>query len=269
MDRFRKYEAKIEEYLSRPETKNQIINYLLTIKEYISFEDWKLNIRGQFFVPEIRTGCPDNIIDSINKAQNEYGKPEVDEFIVDFLKEDSDIEMDYTGFLYLLNQQFKSHRKETLTKESVNLICNRRLDRYTQKGTDISKAFTHFYSCWDYVDKENTVHITNEALKIMHGFIEKFPGEYLEFLIRPRYVPAKSKLDGDFYSFVLEPFTDKIFGGWLKFEEFLNCQQEVNSDITSYVSTFYDKYKVNSYKFVGIRDNEIDNYGNLLRKWIN
>jgi len=268
MDNYRKFKAKIEEYLLQADTKREIIDYLLSIQSFKSFEDWQMIIRALFFVDEIRTVSPERIVDSIHYAQDEYGKPKVDEFIVAFLIEDSDVEKDYSGFLYILNQQFKNHTKETLTKEDVNRICDRRLERYTQKGKDISKAFSQFYSCWNHVDEKNVVHITAGALKLMRGFIEKVPLEYLEFLIRPKYVPAKSKFDNDFYSFVLEPFTDKIFGDWLKFEEFLNIQKKVYPEIAGYVSSFYDRYKINGYSFVGIRDDEINNYGNLLRRWL-
>ena len=226
-------------------------------------------IRALFFVDEIRTASPEHIIESIHNAQEEYGKTEVDEFIIAFLKEDSDLEKDYSSILYILNQEFKHHRKETLTKRAVNRICNRRLERYIYNGTNISKAFSHFYSCWECVDAKNVVHITAEALRLMHKFIERFPIEYLEFIIRPKYVPANSRLDGpDFYSFVLEPFTDKIFGDWLKFEEFLDVQKRVNPEIAGYVSSFYQRYKMNRYSFVGIRDEELGNFGNLVRKWI-
>lgn len=270
MNNYRKFEAKIEEYLLQSDTKREIIEYLLSIKSFKSFDDWQMIIRALFFVDEIRTISPERIVESIHNAQDEYGKAKVDEFIVALLKEDSDVEKDYSGFLYILNQQLKNHTKETLTKEDVNGISDRRLERYTQKGTDISKAFSQFYSCWDHVDEKNDVHITADALKFMRGFIEKVPLEYLEFLIRPKYVPVtkESKLDGDFYSFVMEPFTEQIFGDWLKFEEFLNSQKKVYPEITGYVSSFYDRYKISGYSFVGIKDEELDNYGNLLRRWL-
>ena len=66
----------------------------------------------------------------------------------------------------------------------------------------------------------------------------------------------------------MEPFTDKIFGDWLKFEEFLNIQKKVNPEIAGYVSSFYDRYKISGYSSVGISDKEIDNFGNLVRKWL-
>lgn len=268
MNNYQKFEEKIEGYLKQPHTKDQIISYLLSIKEFNSFEDWKMIILGLFFVDDIRTDYPEKIIESIHSAQDNYGKTNVDEFLICYLKEESDINKDFSNFFYHLNQQFKHQKKETFSKESVNLICNRRLEKYTQNGTDIDKAFSHFYSCWDYVDEKNVVHITNEALTIMRRFIEKFPKEYLEFIIRPKYIPAKSRLDGNYYSFVLEPFTDNIFDGWDKFKEFLNNQKEVYPVITGYVSEFYERYKKNSFMYVGILDNELDNFGDLIRKWI-
>lgn len=269
MDNYKELEALIDKNLSNRLTKRETLQYLETINLFKSFDDWTKIIRLLFHVNDIRVDTPNIVIERIRLAQEEYGKDKVDNFLIFYLKEDSDPEKNFSNFFYMLHQQHKSHQEELFAYDQVKAICNRRLERYIEKGKDISIAFTLFYSCWDYVDDKNIVHITGQALKLMRSFISEVPEEYLKFIIRPKYSPPTSKLDGDFFSFVFEPYTKEIFNGWNNFCSFLDeCEEKVNNQIVEKVRLLFLEYKSHDYTLIPIIESNIDRYDSLIRKWI-
>lgn len=269
MNNYSELEALIDKNLSNPLTKKETLQYLETINLFKSFDDWTKIIRLLFHVNDIHVGTPNIVVERISSAQEEYGKDKVDNFLVSYLKEESDPEKNFSNFFYMLHQQHKSHQEELFAYDQVKTICNRRLERYIEKGKDISIAFTLFYSCWDYVDDKNIVHITDQALKLMRIFTNKVPQDYLEFIVRPKYSPPTAKLDGDFYSFVFEPFTKEIFNSWDKFSSFLEeCEEKTNKQIVEKVKLLFLEYKSHDYKLISIQESNVDKYGHLIRKWI-
>lgn len=269
MDNYSELEALIDKNIGNPSTKRETLQYLETINLFKSFDDWTKIIRLLFHVNDIRIGSPELIVERIRFAQEEYGKNKVDNFLVSYLKEESDPEKDFSNFFYMLHQQHKQDQEELFAYDEVKTICNRRLERYAENGKDIQVAFTLFYSCWDHVDDKNIVHITEQALKLMRVFIDKVPQDYLEFIVRPKYSPPTAKLDGDFYSFVFEPFTKEIFNGWNKFSSFLNeCEGKANKQIVEKVKLLFHEYESHSYKLIPIFESNVDKYGLLVRKWI-
>lgn len=267
-----KYEAlklKVDSYLLQSSTKNEIKDYILSINSFKSIEDWENIIRLMFYVEDIPKSYPDKIVDKINLGKKKYGENKVNEFLIPYLKEESDSEKDYSNFFYQLHQQFKNQEEELISHNDLLTICNRRFERYLANGKNINIAFTLFYSCWDSVDKKNIVHITNQALKLMRAFIDKVPEDYLKFIIRPKYSPPTARLDGDFFSFVFEPFTDKIFSDWDTFREFLKkCEGKVDQQILKGINQLFIEYASNGYRFIPVPEESIDKYGSLIRKWI-
>lgn len=269
MDNYLELEALIDRNLSNPLTRKETLKYLETINLFKSFNDWTKIIRLLFRADDIRIGSPELIVERIRFAQEQYRKSEVDNFLIFYLKEESEPEKNFSNFFYALHQQHKHHQEELFAYDEVITICNRRLERYIKIGKDIQVAFTLFYSCWDYVDDKNIVHITDQALKLMRVFIDEVPQDYLEFIVRPKYSPPTAKLDGDFYSFVFEPFTKEIFNGWDKFSSFLQeCEGKANKQIVEKVKLLFHEYESHSYKLIPILENNIDKYGLLVRKWI-
>lgn len=269
MDNYKELEVLIDKNLSNPLTKRETLQYLETINLFKSFDDWTKIIRLLFHVNDIRVDTPNIVVERIRSAQEEYGKDKVDNFLISYLKEESDPEKNFSNFFYMLHQQHKYHQEELFAYDEVKTICIRRLERYTENGKDVSIAFILFYSCWDYVDDKDTVHITDQALKLMRVFIDKVPQDYLSFIIRPKYSPPTSKLDGNFYSFVFEPFTKEIFNGWDKFSSFLEeCKGKANKQIVENVKILFREYESHDYKLIPIKESDIDKYGQLIRRWI-
>jgi len=272
MDEYSSLKLKIEEYLKNPSTKREILQYLLSIKEFKDFEDFKHIIGILLDVEDILIDFPQKIFEKIKIGQSSYSKETVNKFLVLFLKEDSAPEKNYRNFFYPLLPHLNTQtEQDILTPDQVKDICNSRLKRYVAgKGDDIEIAFNLFYSCWEKVDKDNVVHITEEALKNIRQFINKVPEQYLKFLIRPRYTPPHRGWDGDFYSFVFEPFTEKIFGGWDNFLSFLEelKAKGIDQSLVSGIEKSYRNSSENSYQVIKVNNvKEMAELG-IDEKWI-
>nr|WP_321484836.1 hypothetical protein [uncultured Draconibacterium sp.] len=248
-----------------PETRDDTIGYLLSIDKFQSFQDWKKVIEVYFEVDTyFLEKHSDKIIDVIHKGQDEFSKDEVSGFLVDYLKEDSKIEYNYSNFLYLLNQQHKKTNKDsrtTFTKKELQEICLGRLERFIKSSIkDVEIAFNILYSCWDYVDDDNIVHISGAALELIRGYIDEVPEQYLRFIIRHQFYPINPDISGGRYIFVLEPFTKQIFKGWDNYEFFLKKLQEnsnVNRKTVECNLKFYRLFKLNNYESVPIHKDDL------------
>ena len=260
------FKDKVNDLWNRnPETRVDTIGYLLSIDKFQSFQDWKKVIEVYFEVDAyFLEKHSDKIIDVIHEGQNEFSKEKVSDFLVNYLKEDSKIEYNYSNFLYLLNQQHKKANKEsrtTFTKKELRDICLRRLERFIKSSIkDIEKAFNILYSCWDYVDDENKVHIIGPALELIRGYIDEVPEQYLRFIIRHQFYPINPDISGGRYIFVLEPFTKQIFRGWENYEFFLKELKEnsnVNRNTVECNLKFYRLFKLNNYESVPIHKDDL------------
>ncbi|MCK3685985.1 hypothetical protein [Maribellus sp. YY47] len=250
---------------TNPETRDDTIGYLLSIDKFQSFQDWKKIIEvyfeiDQYFVEK----HSDKIIDLIHKGQDEFSTEKVSGFLVEYLKEDSKIEFNYSNLLYLLNQEHKNANREsrkTFTKNELEEICKRRLERFISSPIkDIEKAFNILYSCWDFVDDKNIVHLTSSSLALMRSYIEELPEQYLNFIIRHQFYPINPDISGGRYIFVLEPFTKQIFKGWENYELFLKELKEnstVNRNTIECNQKFYDLFKTNKYESVPIHKDDL------------
>lgn len=261
------FKDKVLNYWGKnPELKEETIRYLLSINNFKSYEDWKnivevfLSIDSYFIEKH-----PDTIIQIIHKAQEEYENQEATNFIASYLSDESRLDIDFSNLFYALNQQHKKQNEDarkTFSKEVLNQICNRRLERFvTGVERNVEAAFNHFYSCWDLVDDENKIHITPRALELMRNYIEKMPEEYLKFSVRHMFVPIEPHLE--YYHFVLEPFTKQIFKGWENFESFLkeiNDKKLVAENVIDCFTKFYEIYKSRNYDSVAIQENELKNF---------
>ena len=265
MPQFRDY---VIENLNRGESyQRQIINYLLNINDFKSIDDFKEVISTMIEVDQFQKFYNDKIINHIVSAytNNKIPEHEIEEFIKEFLLNGIRLGEKYS-FYYSIYMKFKENADFVFPIREVELkeICLERLKKFVlQKDNDILKCSELYYLCRDGVDKTDHVILNKDAHSQMRTFINNFPWEYINFLIRPYGTPIYTSVNSEF---TIEPFVEFTFEGWDNFWEFLN-RFKSGSEYSNHKERFekyylfFKKFKDNNYKPVPVNVNEYGNYG--------
>lgn len=262
--KFEKLRELYSTNLGNDQSISKMVDYLLHYDKFDLQTDGLDILKTNIFIDEIRENNAGEIIKMIEALLDIFSKEEVKNAVAVALLNLSPEKSCYNLF-YLFNQQFKHNEgNPVFDKKEFQSICETRLLNYTKKTTMpiMQTAFEHFYSCWDYVDKNNEVNITAIACKIMLEFIKKHPEDYLLFIIRPRISLFSASKNYKEFDFTFEPFTSSIFNGWPTFELFLKEQADRlnNNTLIKTLVHFYNIFKDNHYKYFTINRSEYQNF---------
>lgn len=144
-----------------------------------------------------------------------------------------------------------------LSKVECQAIAVNRLREFTNSRREFDRRVFEFfyYNCWESKENDNVI-LMKEADEVVLGHINKYPTQYLRFVIRSLSTP---NIDSE-YTF--EPFIPQYFGSWDAFEEFLNmtvqaskmATDEVEADLKTFKSEFdplldyYKLFKASGYR---------------------
>lgn len=268
MDRLSKLKDDIRNLKEQNKDK-QLTEYLLSFDNFTTFEVFKDIFQVLFEEDKIRIHYAETIISKIKLVQDKFDKDQISTFLHDYLK-NVNPELDCYNFFYLINQEHKEGNTTFIISKEISLdICLFRLESYTNTKSDIKTAFKLFYVCWEKVDENNKVHISKKALELMRDFVNKVPKDYLNYLLRPKYLPPTTTFYPGHLEFVFEPFTEQIFGGWPKFENFLKdlTMNEVDEKEINIIKNLYKKYEENQFISIRIPKNQLVDYTIDLNKW--
>lgn len=131
-----------------------------------------------------------------------------------------------------------------LTKEELQRIAVKRLLGFinSRNEFDIRVFNLFYYNCWSGKTTSNNVLIADLANRLIRRYIDKFPTDYLRFVIRSRNTPH---FDNEF---VFEPFAHQYFGSWEKFESFLIDSINRHSEFID-IHDYFQKFKSNRYEY--------------------
>ncbi|MEQ8576139.1 MAG: hypothetical protein RIB63_18880, partial [Fulvivirga sp.] len=142
---------------------------------------------------------------------------------------------------YLLRKKIYNEDFQTiLSREELLKLNTERFAGILEK----LKVFTisvfnyGYYNCILEIDSKNRVFIDRSANETLLRYIMRFPKEYLEFVIRPKFV------GGGFDTYTFEPYIPQYFGSWDNFEAFLLTDEKNNTDLLRH----FEKFKMNSYE---------------------
>lgn len=129
-----------------------------------------------------------------------------------------------------------------LTKSELQDIAVDYLTKYLQKMHTFNITCLLLYqNCWEKLEADRGIIIDNRANSLINNHLQKYPNDYLKYVIRPEFMPHD---DGNY---VFEPYIPQYFGSFPKFEEFLTGQQESN-DYASQLLVYFNVYKSKDYK---------------------
>lgn len=247
--------------------KRQIFDYLLAIHDFKSFEDFKDVISTMIEVEQFQHYYNDKIIELIISAYSnpKFNSSNISSFIKDYLTEGIILGEKYS-FYYSIYQSYKNDSSFhfPVSENELKEICFKRLHKFVElKINDLSKCSNLYYLCRDHVDSENRVVLQDRAHPVMRKFINNFPWEYIQSLIRPYGTPLHRKA---WPTFTLEPFIENTFNGWDNFWLFLDEFKKNNTSDLAKITRF-DKYylffirfKNIGYKPIQIPENEWPDY---------
>jgi len=248
-------------------SKRQIVEYLIRISDFKSFEDFKEIISTMVEVEPFQKFYNDKIISLITSSfiEKRFPQDEIISFINSFLLDEIDLGTGYS-FYYSIYQKYKSDNSFVfpVKEEELKEICFNRLNKFVElKNNDLTKCSNLYYLCRDHVDSENRVVLQDRAHAIMRKFIDNFPWEYIQSLIRPYGTPLHRNA---WPTFTIEPFVENTFNGWDNFWSFLDDFKKNNTVDLAKITRF-DKYylffmrfKDKGYKPIQIPENEWANY---------
>lgn len=266
-NKFQKLNELYSSYQGDHKSISKMVDYLLDYDKFNLQTDGLEILKSYIFIDEIRENKAGEIVRFIEELQDTFNKEQIKNALIEAINSVSPEKSCYNLF-YLFNQQFKHNEgNPVFTKSEFQKICETRLKNYTQNvaDTDMPTAYEHLYSCWDFVDENNEVHLTDNALKIMYAYVSKFPVEFLKFTIRRRLMSGKSLYSQKEHDFVFEPFTDAIFGSWDKFEEFLKEEKKTIDDeqLISTIIAFYNDFKQHNFKYFTLKSSELHKYTHI------
>ena len=205
------FKEKIFEGLaSNPNKKREVIDYMLSIKQFKSLQDFK-NVFEVFMEnKELASVYTQHVVDLIHEYYHQsQPKADIQEYLSNYLENEIEFGSNF-GLYYAIFKKYQADINYVfpISEDELKIICVMRLRKYVDelKGDDIFTAFTLYYTCRDYVDKNYSIHILKEANVIIQRYIRAFPDKYLPFLIRPKISPFTS-----WRELVLEPFTKQIW----------------------------------------------------------
>jgi hypothetical protein len=262
--KFEKLNELYNTYQKDDQSISKMVEYLLDYNKFNLRNDGLDILKTNIFIDEIRENNAGEIIKMIETLLDIFTKEEIKNAVAVALLNLRPEKSCYNLF-YLFNQQFKHNEgNPVLDKKEFQSICETRLLNYTKKTTmpNMQIAFEHLYSCWDFVDKNNEVHLTTNSCKIMLEFVKKHPEDYLIYTIRPRLSLFSASKNYREFDFTFEPFTSSIFNGWPNFELFLKEQADRlnNKTLIKTLLLLYNNFKDNHYKYFTINRSEYQNF---------
>jgi hypothetical protein len=242
--------------------KRQMIEYLLAIHNFNSFEDFQDVVSTMIEVDQYQTYYNEKIIELIRDIfkQEIFPKEQIREFIKTYLQESIPLGERYSIY-YTLYQYFKEpeYFNFPINEQELKDICFMRMEKFVNLNVkDLDKCMNLYYLCRENVDPENRVILQERAHNLMREFISMYPWDYIDSLIRPYGTPIHRSFEP---AFTIEPFVEKTFGGWGNFWIFLDgykptiSEQDKQERFDKYY-LFFERFKDNGYKPVLIYDKE-------------
>jgi len=244
----------IQKYYDSSESqKKQIIEYLYDISEFKSFDDFKTILHSMVEIDDYQEYYNDRILSLIQQVYIEgiYENDKIKSFVNDLFKNIIELGNKYT-FYYALYQNFKhiDNYLFPITENDLKNICFERLNIFVDsKAQEIDACYNLYYLCRDHVDEKNNVVLQARAHKVFRKYIDIYPWDYIDSLIRPYGVPIYPASAG----FTIEPFVEHTFNGWKNFMEFIdNLYEMMKGDDRSerfkkYIE-FFLKFEERKYK---------------------
>ncbi len=273
MSNFKDLKAIAQRELSNPAKKEKFYNFIYSLKEFNNIESL-LNLTKLIFELEefkhLRSEHIYTIIDSYLKNRPSQ-KSIITDKIFQILLE-VPFENSIRSFTYIFNHGYYSEEdfESFFTINQIQNLCFNRLDTYAIIGNNIEVAYDLLYQCWFLKDKDTQiVHLSPDALKIMRRFIEgKAQCDFFRYWIRPYMWPVNAKSYK--HPFTVEPYTEAIFENWINFEDFIfRCEKEnLCQELIDGIFHFYQDFKLNDYKPIGLKEDDFHKYGGLLDEWI-
>lgn len=211
-------------------------------------------------------------VDEVNKKEGKLRAFESfnpDEFFKSLFLPSHNQEFFYSTYIirlilrrYIDEEDFKF----PTSKDELQRISVKRLTEYIESRKDFDKRVfdTFYYNCWEGKTKDNHVVLLSEANKVVRSYINKYPTDYLRFVIRSKYSPH---IDNEY---VFEPFIPQYFGDWDAFEKFLFEVAEKNKGFASMLS-YFEQFKASGYKSFYSKEIpewiDIDDNGNSTLKY--
>lgn len=135
------------------------------------------------------------------------------------------------------NKFFPMTREELL---STSLIRLRKFIR-SRSEFDIRVFTLFYYHCIRDVDVSGKISLIELAGMEVRKYLQKYPIEYLRFVIRPKHGTA-AKL------YVFDPFIPEYFGSWEKFEIFLGDAVAQGADEFTTMLLHFENFSNSGYK---------------------
>jgi hypothetical protein len=248
-------------------SKNKVIDYLLSIENFKSFNDFKEIIKIMIDIKDMQRFYYDKVLEKIRKVytwhlfQHEELTSFTNELFLSFIE----LGEKYSLY-YSLYQKFKFEENYTfpITESELKDICFARLKHFVDSKTkNIDKCSNLYYLCRDHVDENNNVVLQDRAHKKRREYVNNYPWEYINFLIRPYGTPIYRE---SWPGFTIEPFVKQTFGGWDNFYIFLEEQKEKMKNDTNYERllkyiAFFNEFKFNNYKPFTVEEKNWHLYG--------
>lgn len=265
MNNFKEY--VIEHMNAGKSSKKEVIDRLLSIGDFDSFDEFKDVVKAMIEVEEFRQYYNDKIIGLIHYiySKGRFPKDEIENFIYKYFLNEIPLGEKYT-FFYELYQEFKHDKNFVfpISEKLLKNICFLRFERFVNSNfQDIDKCFNLYYLCRDYVDEQNRVVLEERAHPVMRQFISNNAWGYIDYQIRPYGTPIYKSFEP---LFTIEPFVEKTFGNWVKFWEFIDeyertIKDDKNLERFKKYYAFFTRFAENRYKPVLIPYEEWGKYG--------
>ena len=260
----------IQESIEKHESiRRQTIKYLKHIDDFYSFEDFKDIIATMIELDQFQRSNNDRIIELIRGVWigNQFQEKKIKEFVLKYLKDEIPYGKKYSLY-YTLFKDFQpsGYFDFPISEEEFKDICFARLKEYTENPEitikKIETCFELYYLCIDYIKSDSKIILQERAHKQMRRFVDKYPYEYIEFLIRPYTTPLQKSEP----TFTTEPFMEKTFNGWENFWKFLDefkhtiTDESILHKLQMYYA-FFERFRDNGYRPVLIPFEDWGKYG--------
>jgi hypothetical protein len=263
MTRFLKLQQLFDTNKDNPQRLNEFASLVFSKERFSGQAVFEEFISFCFKNKEIREGYAHKIVERLVDLPENIDQGNLRLFLKEHLKR-IEPKIDCSNFFYDLNFRYKEGNFNfLLTKEDLIEICEKRLEEYCSQNDNPLEAFGLLYLCWDHVDEENHVHLSEGSLEIIYKFIQKVPIKYLLFLIRPKYVPPMSFRGPEYVEFVFEPFTKAILGDWEKFDAFIKGLKPTNieeKELIEKIDKLFLKYRKERFSQITLLKKELVEY---------
>lgn len=245
--------------------KKQIIQYLLSIKSFSSFKDFKNVISAMLGFESFVDFHSSKIIEIVTMffRENESKQPTIKNFFKEVIKDSIPLGVGYGFFLNLYDYLKLGENNLPLDESELKDICFERLKSFTENNKrGIEKCNNLYFACRDKVEN-NTVILQEKAHPLRLNYIHKQSWEFINSLIRPYGVPIYVR---SYNFFTIDPFTEDTFGSWAIFWEFINDfrkTEEYNKNKVRFEKyyLFLKDFEQNGHKSLKVRPEDLSKYG--------